>query len=109
MDVIGKILVKPDSSGFTRKQWVDLIREHPNLVPPQPRERINPFTKERVTFPPPSDVAQVVVDGKIVGSMSWAEDDSKLINVFGEPEAVAPVAYDVAKSLGGRFEVAMNG
>jgi hypothetical protein len=108
MDFIGEILVKPHSPGFTRQQWIDQIREHPNLVAPEPREAINPFTKERITIPPRLDVAQVVVDGKTIGSMSWAEDDSNLINVFGEPEAVVPVACDVAKSLGGRFEAATN-
>jgi hypothetical protein len=104
MDFIGEILVGPDSSGFTRQQWIDLIREHPNLVNPQPREGINPFTKERIIFPLRLDVAHVVVDGKTVGTMSWAEDDSMLINVYGESEAVVPVAHAVAKSLGGRFE-----
>jgi hypothetical protein len=108
MDFIGEILVKPDSSGFTRQQWRDLIRIHPNLVAPRPREGINPFTKEPIIFPPRLDVAQVVVDGKTVGTMSWAEDDSTLINVYGEAEAVVPAAYDVAKSLGGRFEAATN-
>jgi hypothetical protein len=70
MDFIGEILVKPDSSGFTRQQWIDLIREHPNLVNPRPREGINPFTKELIIFPLRLDIARVVVDGKTVGSMS---------------------------------------
>jgi hypothetical protein len=108
MDFIGEILIKPQSPGFTRQQWIDLIREHPSLVAPKPREAINPFTRERITIPPRSDVAHVVVDGKTVGSMSWAEDDSNLINAFGQSRSVVPVAYDVAKSLGGRFEAATN-
>jgi hypothetical protein len=52
---------------------------------------------------PRPDVARVVVGGREVGSMSWAEDESNLINVFGEPQAVIPLAREVAESLGGRF------
>ena len=104
MDFIGEISVEPRSTSFTKNQWIDVIRVHPNLVSIPPREGINPFTKERVTFPARLDAAHVVVDGKNVGSMSWAEDDSARIVVFGEPQSVLLVAHDVARSLGGRFE-----
>ena len=103
MDYVGKIEGKPGSPKIDRQRWLDLIGDHPNLVPPQPRESINPFTKQPMAIRPRPDVAHVVIGGKNVGSLSWAEDDSNLINVMGEV-GVIPVARDIAKSLGGRFK-----
>ncbi len=106
MNLIGEIAVQPQTPGFTRKEWTQVIREHPNLVTPPPREAINPFTKERINIPARLDVADVVIDNQKVGWMSWAEDDSILINVFGESEAVIPVAQSIAESLGAIFRAA---
>jgi hypothetical protein len=104
MGVIGEILREPDPPGISRQRWIDMIREHPNIEPPEPREGINPFTKEPMVIRPTPDVARVVVGGRKVGSMGWAHDGSNMIVVFGEPEAVVPLARDIAESLGGRFE-----
>jgi hypothetical protein len=103
MNLIGEIVREPDPPGIDNRRWIDLIREHPNLVPPEAREATSPFTKRPMIIRPLPDVARVVVDGQEVGAMSWALDDSNLINVFGEPQAVVPLAHEVAKSLGGRF------
>jgi hypothetical protein len=109
-DIIGEIVREPDPPGINNRRWIDLIREHPSLVPPKPREMINPFSKRPMTIKPLPDVARIVVDGVEVGVMSWSLDDSNLINVFGEPQAVIPLAFDIAKSLGGQFrEVASDG
>ncbi len=102
-DFIGEIVREPDPPGIDKQQWVNLIREHLNLVPPEPREGINPFTKKSMIIKPTSDVTDIVIDGKEVGVMSWALDESNLINVFGEPQAVIPLAHEIAKALGGRF------
>ena len=104
-DLIGEILREADPPGISKECWIDLIREHPNLAPGLPREGINPFTKERTVIHPRPDVARVLVGGDEVGSMSWAEDDSNLISVFGEPQAVVPLAIEIAKVLGGQFRV----
>jgi len=104
MDYVGEILGDPDSPEIDKQRWIDVIRDHPNLVPPQPRHAINPFTKQPMVLRPRPEVAHVVIDGKNVETMSWAEDDSNFINVFGESKAVIPVARDIARSLGGRFE-----
>lgn len=106
MDLLGQIVIGLRSSGFTRQQWIQLIREHPNLVIPPPQEIINPFTKERITIPARLDGCDVVIDDKKVGYMSWAEDDSILINVFGDTQAIVPTAHNVAESLGGCFRTA---
>jgi hypothetical protein len=105
-DLIGEIVRSPDPPGINRQRWIDLIREHPNLVPPEPREGINPFTKQPMVIRPRSDVARVVVDGMEVGSISWAEDESNLIYVFGG--AVVPLAQEIAKVLGGRFRASTD-
>ena len=107
-DIIGEIVREPDPPGIDNRRWIDLIREHPNLVPPEPVEGISPFTKRRMTIKPLPDVARVIVDGREVGAMSWSMDDSNLIHVFGEPESVVPLAQEIARSLGGRFRATPN-
>src|SRR3954447_1777579 len=102
-DIIGEIVREPDPPGIDNRRWIDLIREHPNLVPPEPREAISPFTKKRMTIKPLPDVARVIIDGGALGAMSWSMDESNLIYVFGEPESVIPLAQEIARSLGGRF------
>ncbi len=102
-DIIGEIISEPDPPGINHRLWIDLIREHPNLIPREPREAISPFTKKRMVIKPLPDVARVIIDGEEVGAMSWSMDDSNLIYVFGEPGTVTPLAQEVARSLGGRF------
>jgi hypothetical protein len=104
MDFIGEIVREPDPPGIDNRRWIDLIHEHPHLVSPEPQEATSPFTKRRMVIKPLPDVARVVIDGREVGAMSWSLDDSNLINVFGEPEAVVPLAHEIARSLGGRFQ-----
>jgi hypothetical protein len=104
MNFVGEIVNAVESPEIDRQQWITLISYHPNLVIGQPREMMNPFTRQPITLPPRRDVAHVIIDGKDVGLMSWAEDDSNLINVYGEPDFVIPVAEVVARSLGGRFK-----
>jgi hypothetical protein len=108
-DIIGEIEGEPDTSGINKERWIDLIREHPNLVPPEPREAISPFTKKRMVIKPLPDVARVIIDGEEVGAMSWSMDDSNLIHVFGEPRAVVPLAHEIARTLGGRFRETTDG
>lgn len=102
-DFIGEIVRESDPPGIDNRRWIDLIREHPHLVPPEPREGINPFTKQAMVIRPRPDVARVVIGGQEVGAMYWSEDDSNMINVFGEPQVMVPLANEIARSLGGRF------
>jgi hypothetical protein len=101
---IGEISSEPDPPGINKARWIELIREYPNLDPVPPREGTNPFTRKPMVIYPRADIARVVVAGKDVGTMSWAEDESNLINVFGEPEVVVPLACDIARLLGGHFK-----
>src|SRR3954462_8043889 len=102
-DIIGEIVREPDPPGIDNQEWIELIREHPYLVPPEPREAISPFTKKRMVIKPLPDVARVIIDGVEVGAMSWSMDDSNFIYVFGEPRRVVPLAQEIARSLGGQF------
>jgi hypothetical protein len=108
-DFIGEIVREPDPPGIDKQDWIDLIREQPILSLPEPREAMSPFTKRSMIIKPPPDVARVVVDGREVGVMSWALDDSNRIDVFGQPQAVVPLATEIARSLGGRFVAANRG
>jgi hypothetical protein len=103
-NIIGEIVREPDPPGIDNRRWIDLIREHPHLIPPEPREAISPFTKKRMVIKPLPDVARVIIDGVEVGAMSWSMDDSNLIHVFGEPRSVIPLAQEIARTLDGRFK-----
>jgi hypothetical protein len=102
-DFLGEIVREPDPPGIDNRAWIGLIGEHPNLVPPEPRAGINPFTKGPMVIEPRPDVARVVVDGRALGVMEWSLDESNLINVFGESQVVIPLAQEIAATLGGRF------
>jgi hypothetical protein len=104
MDILGAIRSEPDPPGVDRQRWIDLIRQHPNLATPLPREGINPFTKQPMAIRPKPDDARVIVGGEQVGSMSWAQHGPNEIDVYGEPRAVVPLARNIAELLGGRFE-----
>jgi hypothetical protein len=104
VEFIGVISSEPDPPGINKARWIELIRDYPNLDPAPPREGTNPFTRKPTVIYPRPDIARVVVAGKEVGTMSWAEDESNLINVFGEPEVVVPLACDIARLLGGHFK-----
>ena len=102
-DIIGEIVREPDPPGIDNQRWIKLIREHPNLVPPEPREAISPLSKRPIVIKPLPDVARVIIDGEEVGAMSWSMDDSNLIHVFGERDVVIPLAHEIAMTLDGRF------
>jgi hypothetical protein len=105
MEFIGQIVAEHDPPGISRPRWIELIREHPNLARFEPREAINPFTREPILVYTPGDTVRVVVDGQEVGSMGWSPDESlNLINVCGDPTVLFPLACAIAESLGGQFK-----
>jgi hypothetical protein len=104
MDPLGVIRAATDPPGISHERWIGLIREHPNLAPPEPRQLINPFTKAPTTIHPRPDVACVVLDGREVGRMSWSEEESNEVYVFGDEHPVVPLAREIAGRLGGSFE-----
>jgi hypothetical protein len=61
-----------------RKEWIALNAAHSSLEPAQPRQGINPFTKEPHMYEPAADYARGMIDGTSVG-VHWAMDDSRLL------------------------------
>jgi len=89
-----------------RKEWVALISTHPALAQVQPRQGINPFTKQPTPYEASPDSARVLVEGAEVGQISWAQDRSKVLVVTSSANAqaqVANVAADVAARLGWKY------
>jgi hypothetical protein len=68
-----------------------------------PRQGINPFTREPMILRPTPDVAEVVVDGILMGDVSWSmSEDEPQVNVRVERSAM-PLVLQWAAELGGEF------
>jgi len=104
MDFIGVIATASDPPGVDQQRWIDSISKHPALAPVAPRSGINPFTKQPQLYAAHPAAARVIVHGNDVGTMSWAQDDSNQIDVFGPADLVAPVAEEIAALLGATFK-----
>ena len=104
MDFIGVIAGPSDPPGVDQQRWIDTISKHPALTPVAPGSRINPFTRQPQLYAAHPAAARVVVQGHDVGTMSWAQDDSNQIAVFGPADVVAPVAEEIAALLGATFK-----
>ena len=103
MESIGVIRADVDPPGVDRRRWIALIDEHPNLAVGGSHSAINPFTRLPMTVPPRADFSRVVVDGQEVGRMSCCEADANEINVFGDLQQVAAIAFSIAAILGVRW------
>lgn len=97
---LGSIKAHPGLPGVDRDRWTGLIGTHPNLRPASPKTGINPFTRRPPAFRLHPDFAWVVIAGEQVGSVSWAEDGSNQIAVWGESGGVDEIARQVAAQLG---------
>jgi hypothetical protein len=104
VDFLGAIIATPDPPGVDLERWKQVIAGHPNLAPVSPRVGINPFTKGPFTYRPHPGTAWVVVDGEEVGMMSWAEDGTNQITVWGDSGAADDIAVGVAGQLGGEYQ-----
>jgi hypothetical protein len=105
MDLVGVIRAAPGSTPIAYEAWCTLAQSRPELFAGQPRTVPNPFKKEELmTIRPKPDAVRVVVAGKEVGSMHWAMDGRPEIIIWGEAAIVAPLAQELASSLGAQFE-----
>jgi hypothetical protein len=103
MRVEGAIVPAGDGSRVNRKAWCRHVDSRPELCRPQTRQAINPFTREPMVIRPRPDVADVVVDGSVVGEVSWSmSEDDPQINVSVERSAL-PLVLQWAAELGGEF------
>jgi len=102
---IGIISVVGDPAGIDLDEWIKIIAAHPNLERLPSVEGINPFTRAPMTFKGHPGEANVIIDGKIVGTLEWAPDDSQRILVSGDPARVNAIATEVAAKLGAVFSL----
>lgn len=103
MEFVGIIQSKPDPPGIDRSAWMALVKARNDLLLPQPRAGVNPFTKKPVMFDPPKDSANVFVNEQHVGSFHWSQNEENVISVWGDLAHVRPIAEGIARELGGVF------
>ncbi|MDR3637850.1 MAG: hypothetical protein P4L84_28855 [Isosphaeraceae bacterium] len=103
MRIEGAILPASDGSRVNREAWCRLIDGRPEFRRPQPRQAINPFTRGPMVIRPTPDIAEVVIDGVVVGNVYWSTcEDHPLVNVSAERSALTLVLQWAAE-LGGEF------
>ena len=106
MRVEGEIVPTGSCSRVNLEEWCRLISSHAEFRRPQPRQVLNPFTREPMVITPRPDVAEVVVAGAVVGNVGWSEaEDVPLVNVSFERSAISLVLQWAAE-LGGEFREA---
>jgi hypothetical protein len=105
VDLLGKI--EPDAGvGSGKAEWHHVIDAHPQLSRGQAKEGINPFDGKPHLYTANPYAAAVMIDGRDVGAIDWAIDNSRLLVVWsaaGAEEKVIGVAMDVAARLGWHF------
>lgn len=104
MDFVGVIAAASDPPGIDRQRWIDTIPKHPALASVPPGRRINPFTGQPQEFPANPATARIVIEGKDVGMMGWAQDESNVIIVYGPADLVRTVANEIAGLLGATYK-----
>src|SRR4051794_30313280 len=103
MRVEGAIVPAGKDSRVNCKAWCRLIDSRPELHRPKTRQAINPFTREPMVIRPRSDVADVIVDGFVVGKASWSmSEDDPQVHVSVERPAL-PLVLEWAAALVGEF------
>jgi hypothetical protein len=103
---LGQIQAVPGSSAIDSSKWLALIDSHSALEHTPARKGVNPFTREPCEYKAPASTASVRIEGARVGSIFWAMDGSPCLIVQAEEhsaEAVANIAEQIAKALGGQF------
>jgi hypothetical protein len=103
MEPLGAIKTAGGSADIAYEDWVRLVETHPNLSRVPPREGINPFTRQPMTFNGHPGDAHVVVAGQVVGGMFWTEVYA-LISVEGDAARVEPIAIEIAARLAAQYQ-----
>jgi hypothetical protein len=87
MLLVGVISATDDPPGIDLRRWAALVASNVGLEP--------------VALHDTS--ANIVVGGEVVGRMSWSSSTANEIDVSGDLEKVADVAWNVAAALGAHF------
>jgi len=83
-----------------------VIEARVDLVRAEPREGRNPFTGGKTIFRPPDTSAALVVEGREVARLGWAQDDSDAIIIWcSEADAATtiPIVAQIASKLDAVF------
>jgi hypothetical protein len=98
----GSIRPKPETVGFDREAWCQYISQRSEFRRSQPRLARNPFTGGGMTVSTPDDVAEVLLENRMVGRVWWSMSEESLVNVSVESVAM-PLVLEWARQLGGEF------
>ena len=107
MRIEGAIHRAPEGEPLTRETWLRFLENRPEFRRYAARQAPNPFNGRMVAVQPPADAAEVVLDGILLGNVSWSASDEALVNVSIESSARHLVADWVA-ALGGEFRQLSN-
>ena len=102
MPIKGVIRPTVSTASFNRDAWCQLVNLRPEFRRPPTREITNPFTGKASTIRARNDVAQISLDGRVIGSASWSMTDEALVDVSVE-ESALPMVMKWAAELGGEF------
>jgi hypothetical protein len=102
MRVEGAIRPAGRQAGFDREAWCRLVRDRPEFRRPSPRVARNPFDGALITLRTTPDVAEVLLDSRVVGEVYWSMSEEPLVVVSVEPAAI-PLVHEWAAALGGEF------
>jgi hypothetical protein len=105
MIYLGQIESAPYSEAIDEASWIGLIRSFPHLKPVSPKKITNPFTREPIEVHAPATTG-IIWNGVDLGSIEWAQDDSRTLNVYCKDDAVEEansIAQEIARLLGARF------
>jgi hypothetical protein len=103
MRIEGAIYPTPAATNFTHQAWCNFIKMRPEFRRPAPVQKPNPFKAgEFMTVRPAPDAAEVLVEDRVVGQVSWSMSEEPLVNVSIEPHGLILVR-EWATALGGEF------
>ena len=108
MEFVGVIEAKADPPGIDRARWLAVLSSRDDLVPPRPRQAVNPLTGEPATVSAPETSAELIVDGAPVGLIEWSETEENFLVAWGDPAVVGRAAEQVAADLDASFRVAAD-
>ena len=106
MSMIGQIESTNDPNGIDKNKWNLLVSLHSALVVPPRKKGINPFTGGVLETPLSTTTAIIRVNEVDAGLLYWAMDGSPMLIVAsneGCHELVAPIADEIARTVGGRL------
>lgn len=94
-----------DDFELTEKEWDSFFKKNENFSYIDSCKSVNPFTEEEelVKILSSFSLAAAIIEGEIVGVLQ--HNGAHVSVLAAESDAIISVAKNVAKELGGRFEI----